>query len=82
MRVRLVTEIRLNRKQRLYVEGVLAGKSRRQAALAADCSTSKQCAVQIRRMWEGGPLRNWSDRKTTLTPISHHRSGFVGAYVY
>lgn len=24
---------------------------------------------------------NWSDRKTTLTPMSHNRGGFVGAYV-
>src|SRR5579864_8440826 len=30
---------------------------------------------------KGGPLRNWSDGKTTLTPMSHHRGGFVGAYV-
>jgi ribosomal protein S27AE len=46
-----------------------------------DCSTPKQTLVQIRRMWEGGPLRNWSDRKTTLTPMSHNRGGFVGTYV-
>jgi hypothetical protein len=46
-----------------------------------DCSTSKYCGVEIRRMWEGGPLRNWSDRKATLSPMSHNRGGFVGAYV-
>ena len=32
-------------------------------------------------MWEGGPLRNWSDCKTTLTPMSHNLGGLVGAYV-
>jgi hypothetical protein len=26
-------------------------------------------------------MRNWSDRKTTLTPMSHNRGSFVGAYV-
>ena len=46
-----------------------------------DSITRRRPLVQIRRMWEGGPLRNWSDRKTTLTPMSHNRGGFVGAYV-
>lgn len=33
----------------------------------------------IRQMWQGGPLRNWSESKTALTPI-RHVEGFVGSY--
>ena len=32
-----------------------------------DCSTLRHADVQIRRMWEGGPLRQWSERRTSQT---------------
>ena len=32
-------------------------------------------------MWQGGPLRQWSAFKTTLTPMSYAEGGFVGSYV-
>ena len=39
--------------------------------------------VQIRRMWEGGPLRLWSASANSKCPILYSAaiSGFVGAYV-
>ena len=37
--------------------------------------------ASIRAMWEGGPLRQWSASKTTLTPMGYAESGFVGSYI-
>ena len=39
--------------------------------------------VQIRRMWEGGPLRLWSASANSKCPILYSAviSGFVAAYV-
>jgi hypothetical protein len=56
MRVRLVTDIKLNHKQRLYLEGVLGGKSRRQAALAAGYSqkSADNPGYNIERRGRGG----------------------------
>lgn len=34
----------------------------------------------VRQMWASGPLRRWSLKKTTQTPLGYSR-GFVGAYV-
>jgi hypothetical protein len=34
----------------------------------------------VRQMWEGGPLRRWSQAKTPQTPMGHS-TGFVGSYV-
>ena len=36
---------------------------------------------RVRAMWQGGPLRQWSAFKTTLTPMSYAEGGFVGSYV-
>jgi hypothetical protein len=38
-------------------------------------------AASIRAMWEGGPLRQWSSSKTTLTPTGYAEGGFAGSYV-
>lgn len=38
-------------------------------------------SVTLRQMWSGGPLRRWSDQKTTLTPLGYGQGGFVGSYV-
>ena len=39
--------------------------------------------VQIRRMWEGGPLRNWTERATSVTRLKYSGAigGYVGAYL-
>ena len=39
--------------------------------------------VQIRRMWEAGPLRLWAERANSKCPILYSAAicGFVGAYV-
>jgi hypothetical protein len=56
MRMKLMTELKLNRRQRLYVEGVRAGKSRRQAALDAgySLSSANNVAFNIERRGRGG----------------------------
>lgn len=40
-----------------------------------------ESSASIRAMWEGGPLRQWSASKTTLTPMGYAEGGFVGSYV-
>ncbi len=37
--------------------------------------------VNVKPMWEGGPLGRWSASKTTLTPMRYAKGGFVGSYV-
>jgi hypothetical protein len=32
-------------------------------------------------MWNGGPIRMWSARKTSQAPMSYADGGFVGSYV-
>jgi len=36
---------------------------------------------QIRRMWEGGPLRRWSETRHGGNCLASDRGGFTGAYV-
>jgi len=46
-----------------------------------DCTTLRHAYVQIRRMWEGGPLRQWSEKRTNRTGIALASGGFGGCYV-
>jgi len=36
---------------------------------------------QIRRMWEGGPLRQWSETRHGGNWLASDRGGFTGSYV-
>jgi hypothetical protein len=51
-----VMQVKLNRRQRLYVEGLGAGKSKRQAALDAGYSigSANNAAFNIERRGRGG----------------------------
>ena len=42
----------------------------------ADSTTPRLSLVQIRRMWEGGPLRQWSEKRTNR----HAASGKPSVY--
>ena len=37
--------------------------------------------TEIRRMWEGGPLREWSAERAKTGMISYATGGYVGCYV-
>jgi hypothetical protein len=37
--------------------------------------------IIVKRMWEGGPLRNWSPSHTSLAPMVYAKGGYVGSYV-
>jgi hypothetical protein len=36
---------------------------------------------EVRRMWEGGPLRQWSAKRTNTTGLALGHGGFAGSYV-
>jgi hypothetical protein len=46
----------------------------------SDCSIPKQTVVQIRRMWAGGPLRQWSEKREETSWL-RHLGGWIGMYV-
>jgi hypothetical protein len=37
--------------------------------------------IQIKRMWDGGPLRQWSPDNPTRNFMSYGKGGYVGSYV-
>lgn len=47
----------------------------------ADDVQKEIAAVEIKRMWPGGPLRRRTSKRTSLTPIGYADGGFVGSYV-
>jgi len=46
----------------------------------SESSTSRQSLVQTRRMWEGGPLRQWAGKRITSSWV-RHRERSAGKYV-
>lgn len=38
-------------------------------------------AIINRRMWEGGPLRKWSEARPTGKFINYAQGGYAGSYV-
>jgi hypothetical protein len=45
-----------------------------------DFSTPEQSLIQIRHMWEGGPLRQWSEKREKTSWL-RHLDDWVGMYV-
>jgi hypothetical protein len=44
-------------------------------------SLTESLHIEIRRMWAGGPFRQWSETRTNGTRMPHAQGGFVGSYV-
>ena len=45
-------------------------------------SSSRQLpAVEVRRMWSGGPLRQWSETNPSRSWLAYATGGYVAAYV-
>jgi hypothetical protein len=37
--------------------------------------------MEIKRIWNSGPLRQWSEKRTSKGQIEYDKGGYVGMYV-